>query len=141
MTRAVVRPLFGGLSWSELPSPTWSLATGGLVSASGQPRGRRPPWPSRARRRSGSSSCPSRSGGSEEALPEQGLERPVAVRLEQPTEAADGALADEDLRERHLARAVHEVGAALGALGEVDLLVVDPAVRQQSLRLAAEAAG
>src|SRR5205807_2294007 len=65
----------------------------------------------------------------------------VPLGLEQLAEAADGALSDQDLGERHLARAVHKVGAALGVLGEVHLAVVDSPAREERLGLAAEAAG
>ena len=47
---------------------------------------------------------------------------------------------DQDLREGHLAGEGHQLGAAVGVLGQVDLGVVDAAGLQQRLRLAAEAA-
>src|SRR5688572_11897340 len=68
------------------------------------------------------------------------LEEAVAVRLEELPEAAYGALADEDLGERHLARQRDQLGAPVGVLREVDLLIGHAAALEQRLRRAAEAA-
>ena len=68
------------------------------------------------------------------------VEPAVAVGLEQLAEAADRALADEDLREGHLAGERDQVGPAVGVLGQVHLRVVHAAGLEERLRLAAEAA-
>src|SRR4051794_12322079 len=67
------------------------------------------------------------------------VERAVAVGFQQFPEAADHALAGDDLGKGHLARALHETGPAIRVLGEADLFVVHATALQQSLRLTAKA--
>src|SRR4051794_25465845 len=69
---------------------------------------------------------------------QQILERTVAIRLEQLAKAADRALADDDLGEGHLPGPLHQRLAAGRVLGEVDLVVIHAARRQQRLGLATE---
>ena len=69
------------------------------------------------------------------------VERSVAVGFKQFAEAAYHALADDDLRERHLAGSLHEVVAADRVLGQADLLEVHSTALEQGLCLPAETAG
>ena len=57
---------------------------------------------------------------------QQLLEAAVAISLDELAEAAEGPLADHDLGEGHLPRQRHEVGAAFGVAGQVDLENITP---------------
>src|SRR3954452_6068988 len=63
-----------------------------------------------------------------------------AVGLDELHEAADDLAADDDLGEAHHARELDESPAALGVLGEVDLLVLEAALLEQGLGPRAERA-
>ena len=69
------------------------------------------------------------------------LQAAVAVERDELLVAADGLAVDYDLGERHHSRQTHELRATLGVLGEVDLLVGDPALGEEGLGDAAIAAG
>src|SRR6478672_12518358 len=66
------------------------------------------------------------------------FERSVAVGFQEFAEAAYDALADDDLREGHLAGALHQAGPAVRVLRQAYLFVVHATTFQQGLRLSAE---
>ena len=66
--------------------------------------------------------------------------RPERSAASELHEAADELVADDDLRERHHPCTRRELGAPVGVHREVDLVVVEAALGEQRLRLAAVAA-